>query len=98
MIVNMVIYTTNWLPVRAGVPQSSIPDTLLFFIFINDIVNEINAEIKLFADDTSLYLIVDNPNDTAFLLNQDLHQIQRWSEKWLVKFNPNKTETMVISS
>ena len=89
---------SNWLPVRAGVPQGSILGSLLFKIFINDIVNEINAEIKLFADDTSLYLIVDNPNDTAFLLNQDLNQLQRWSEKWLVKFNPNKTETMVISS
>jgi hypothetical protein len=71
----------NWLPVRAGVPQSSIPDTLLFFIFINDIINEINAEIKLFADDTSLYLIVDNPQQHAFFLNQDLNQIQRLSEK-----------------
>ena len=40
---------------------------LLFKTFINDIVNEINAEIKLFADDTSLYLIVDNPNDTTRL-------------------------------
>ena len=83
---------SNWLPVRAGVPQGSILRSLLFINFINDIVNEINAEIKLFADDTSLYLIVDNPNDTAFLLSQDLNQIQRWSEKWLVKFNPNKTE------
>jgi hypothetical protein len=72
--------------------------SFIYLIFINDIVNEINAEMKLFADDTSLYLIVDNPSDTAFLLNQDLNQIQRWSEKWLVKFNPIKTETMVISS
>ena len=67
-------------------------------MFINDIVNDINAGIDLLADDTSLYIIVDNPRDTAFLLNQDRNQIQRWSEKWLVKFNPNKTETMVISS
>ena len=52
---------SNWLPVRAGVPQGSILVPLLFIIFINDIVNEINAEIKLLADDTSLYLIVDNP-------------------------------------
>ena len=88
----------NWLPVRAGVPQGSILDSLLLIFFINDIVNEINDEIKLFADDTSLYLIVDNHNDTAFLLNQDLNQLQRWSEKWLVRFNPNKTETNVISS
>jgi hypothetical protein len=61
----------------------SILEPLLLIFFINDIVNEINAEIKLFADDASLYLSVDNPNDTAFLLNQDLNQIQRWSEKWL---------------
>jgi hypothetical protein len=87
----------NWLPVRAAFLK--VPYLVLFeFFFINDIVNEINAEIKLFADDTSLYLIVDNPNDTAFLLNQDLNQLQRRSEKWLVKFNPNKIETMVISS
>jgi hypothetical protein len=89
---------SNWLPIRAGLPQISKLGPLLFIIFINDIVNEMNAEIKLFADDTSLYLIVDNPSDTAFLLNQDLNQIQRWSEKWLVKLNPNTIETMVISS
>ena len=88
---------SNWLPVRAGVTQGSILGPLLFITFINDIVNEISAEIKLFADDTRLYLIVDNPNDTAFLLNQDLNQLQRWSETWLIKFNSNKTETMVIS-
>jgi retron-type reverse transcriptase len=58
---------SNWLPVRAGVPQGSILGPLLFIIFINDIENEINAGIKLFADDTSLYLIVDNPNDTECL-------------------------------
>ena len=79
---------SNWLPVRAGVPQVSILGLLLFIIFINDIVNEINGEIKLFADDTSLYLIVDNPNDTAFLLNQDLNQLQRWSEKMARKIQP----------
>jgi hypothetical protein len=64
---------SNWLTVRAGVLQISILGTVLFIIFINNIVNEINAEIKLFADDTSLYLIVDNINDTAFFLNQDLN-------------------------
>ena len=39
--------------------------------FIN-IMKEIHAQIWLFADDTSLYLIVKHPDVTAQLLNIDL--------------------------
>ena len=88
---------SDWLPINAGVPQGSILGPLLFLIFINDIITDIHAIIKLFADDTSLYLVVDNPIETAEILNSDLNKIHEWSKKWLVKFNPNKTETMVIS-
>ena len=38
---------------------------LLFLIYINDIVNEIHSNIRLFADDTSLYIIVENPQIAA---------------------------------
>lgn len=53
---------------------------LLFIIFINDIVQDIDAQIKLFADDTSLYLVVDDPMETAETLNGDLDKIHIWSE------------------
>ena len=88
---------SGWLPIRAGVPQGSILGPLLFLLFINDIVTDVKAEIKLFADDTSLYLIVDDPNDTANILNSDLDKIHKWSEQWLVTFNAQKTETLIIS-
>ena len=68
-----------------------------FIIFINDIVIDIQSTIKLFADDTSLYLIIDNPQTTADILNRDLDKIHTWSTNWLVSFNPQKTETMTIS-
>jgi len=66
-------------------------------IFINDIVTEIHLSIKLFADDTSLYVIVDNPRESAIMLNNDVATIHAWSTKWLVNFNSQKTETMTIT-
>ena len=41
-------------------PQGSILGTLLFLLFISDIVNDIDSNIRLFADGTSLFIIVEN--------------------------------------
>lgn len=88
---------SSWKTVNAGVPQGSILGPLLFLIFINDIVDEVNCPINLFADDTSIYAIVDNPLITSLSLNSNLQKVQNWSNRWLVNFNPKKTEAMIIS-
>jgi hypothetical protein len=44
---------SEWKTINAGVPQIG---PLLFVLFINDIITDIKASIKLFADDTSLYV------------------------------------------
>lgn len=88
---------SSWKKIFAGVPQGSILGPLLFLIFINDIVNNIGTNIRLFADDTSLYHIVEDPLLAAIILNSALSNIFSWAKQWLVDFHPQKTESLVIT-
>jgi hypothetical protein len=85
---------SKWRTIKSGIPQGSILGPLFFLIFINDIVTEIHSSIKLFADNTSLYVIVDNPRESAIMLNNDMATIHAWSIKWLVNINPQETMTI----
>ena len=65
-------------------------------LFINGIVTDIGSNIRLFADDTGLFIVVENPNTAAELLNLDLEKNMTWAKTWLVSFNPKKTESPLI--
>ena len=89
--------TSDWTFVKAGVPQGSILGPLLFLIYINDIVNELRASVRLFTDDTNLYIVVENPNTAAVTLNNDLNFITNWATDWLVDFNAARTQSMILT-
>jgi hypothetical protein len=89
--------TSEWLRPNAGVPQGSILGPLLFLVFINDITNNIESNINLFADDTSLMEIIDNYVESYAKLNRDLDRLSTWADRWLVTFNATKTVYLKIT-
>ena len=72
----------------AGVPQGSILGPLLFLIYINDLPDNLNSLVKLFADNTSLFSTVHDPTLSAKILNNDLSRISGWPHRWKMLFNP----------
>ena len=77
--------SSDWCFIIASVPQGSILGPLLFLVFTNDIVEEINSSIRLFADDTSLYIVVDDLFDSAIKLNADLSRLDMLALMWLIR-------------
>ena len=69
--------------VTSGVLQGSVLGPILFLLYINDIndINEnIQSSIRLFADDSIIYRKI-NSNIDHQILQTDLIQLEKWSDK-----------------
>ena len=66
--------------------------TFLQIIYINDLPNNLNSNVKLLADDMLLFSVVHNITDSANLLNRDLSKINEWTLQWTMSFNPDPTK------
>ena len=91
---------SSWASIETGVLQGSILGPLLFFIYVNDLSDDLATNVKLFADDTSLFSVVQNMNTSTTNLNNDLNKIRNWAIQWKMNFNPdpNKQAQEVVFS
>ena len=66
-------------------------------IDINDIAENINSNIRLFADDCVVYRHIDSPQD-HLILQEDLNTLAEWSDTWQMEFNVDKYVIMNIGT
>ena len=88
--------TSTSIPVESGVPQGSVLGPSLFLFYINDMPQEIQSTVRLFADDTIAYVTISSDADSANL-QKDLDKLAVWETKWLMKFHPDKCNVLTIS-
>ena len=61
------------------VMQGSILGPLFFLVFINDLPGGLQSNVRIFADDTSLFSVIIDSLRSSNLLNIDLRLIENWA-------------------
>ena len=87
---------SDWASVKSGVPQGSVIGPILFLIYINDLPEEVKSTVRLFADDTIMYMTMTSTNDAASL-QRDLDNLASWEKKWQMQFHPQKCSILRIT-
>jgi len=88
-------HCSTWTQVISGVPQGSVIGPLLFVIYVNDLTDWIKSEMRIFADDTKVWKKITGIKD-CMDLQEDLTNLQNWSDKWLLQFNAEKCKVMHV--
>lgn len=90
--------TSTPLPNEIGVPQGSKLASDLFLLYINDIKRCLKeCKIRLFADDTLIYIAESDINVAMAKINNELKSVNSWLCANQLKLNIEKTKCMAIS-
>ena len=81
--------------VSSGVSQGLVLGPLLFLLYVNDIPEQIECNISMFADDTKIYTAVKDIADSQ-RLQADLDSLAQWAKDWSLRFNVKKCKHMSI--
>ena len=68
---------------------------MFFLVYIYDLAAEVKCNVKLFADDTSLFTVEEGLKSAANDKNHDLELIRQWAHNGKMSFNPDPQKQAV---
>ena len=81
----------------SGVQLGTVLCPLLFSLHINDIMSDIEFEIRLSADDCVCYREIKDIENTL-KLQKDIGRLGIWARKWDMRFQPVKCNMMQLTN
>ena len=89
------------LPIKTGVPQGSILSTLLFSIYINDLVYISNTfNFLMYADDTTIHVYFTIEDflcvNVEHSISNELNKLNMWLQLNRLSLNADKTKYMMF--
>ena len=83
---------SSWTGVNAEVPQESILGPLFFLVYINNLADGLSSNVKLSANDTSLFSVIHDVDTSENELNNHLYQINKSTFQWKMSFNADPSK------
>ena len=69
----------------------------MFLFFMNDLPDALTSQVRLFADDTLVYLTVNSQDDANRLHQADLNKLAEWGQRWLMEFSAKKCQVLRVT-
>jgi hypothetical protein len=103
--------TTSWpgtclsspaAPLHCGLPQGCVLSPLLFIVYINDLLMDLNTfcpriVVLCFADDLALFTRGGLVSDQRAYLQQGLNILSTWCRRWLLLCSEDKSAVVLFS-
>lgn len=77
------------------IPQGSILEPILFYIFINDLSKSRDTQIAIYADDTAVYASWNTTMLTCRLQKHIVDNVEFFAN-WKMSINSEKTEAIIF--
>ena len=93
--------SSSFFSVSSRVPQGSVLGPLLFPIYINHISSDLHSNVKKFADDLKLYLLIKPTHLSSALVDisvvqRDINTLIVVSGSWDLRVIASKTKSLVL--